>query len=329
MATTQNDIVVATDAQSAAGALLTGGDGNDLLLADGSQTWTAPLEAMNGSGVSGTVTATLSGTQLQVAVQATGLEPDQIHPILVNGLTDAEGHPLNASLNAVDSDADGFIELGESAKSMGTALLAVTTDQQFPTAGSDGSLSFTATYDLSNLPEGVEASDLFPLDLRAVQIHGLTTTASDGAMTGGEVDGTAGYKLTLPVAGAEFVDSEGAGSGAAILRGDAGNDTLVGDSANDLLLGGAGNDTLAGQAGADQLVGGTGADVFVVGDGNDVVVDFEPGTDKLLFPTSQGITGIQAAATDDGVELTAGDSTVTLMGVDNVPTSAELNGWIV
>jgi Hemolysin-type calcium-binding repeat (2 copies)./Copper/zinc superoxide dismutase (SODC). len=329
MATNQNDIVVATDAQSAGGALLAGYGGDDLLLADGSQSWTATLQSLNGSGVTGTVTATLNGDQLQVQVQASGLEPSQVHPIHIHGLSDAEGNPLNSTLNAVDADADGFIEMAEGQKSLGPPLLPLTTSGQFPTSAADGSLSFTATYDLTDLPQGVEASDLFPMDLRAVEIHGLSTTADDGVLTGGEVDGTAGYKATLPVAAGEFIDADGDTSAGAILRGDAGADILVGDSGDDLLLGGAGNDVLAGQAGDDHLVGGSGADVFIVGDGADVVVDFEPGSDKLQFAAPLGTAGVQATTGDNGVLLTAGDSTVTLLGIDTLPTSAELNGWIV
>lgn len=330
MATTQNDIVVATDAQQTTGALLTGGAGDDLLLADGSQSWTATLQPLNGSGVSGTVTATLTGDQLQVQIQATGLEPNQIHPVHIHGLTDADGTTANSNLSANDADADGFLELAEGARSIGPALLPLSTSGQFPTSGSDGSLTFSASYDLADLPAGVEATDLFPLDLRTVEIHGLSVTADDGTGTSGEVDGTAGYKATLPVAAAEFVDADtdAAAAAGAVLRADAGGDTLVGDTGNDLLLGGAGDDTLAGQAGDDRLVGGSGSDTFVVGTGADTVVDFEPDSDKLTFSVDPGTAGVQATTTADGVQLTAGDSTTLLMGLDTLPTSAELNGWI-
>ena len=44
------------------------------------------------------------------------------------------------------------------------------------------------------------ASDVFPLNNRAIVIHGLTVPVGAGAGTPGEVDGTGGYKAMLPVA---------------------------------------------------------------------------------------------------------------------------------
>ena len=67
-----------------------------------------------------------------------------------------------------------------------------------------------------------------------------------------------------------------------------GNDFLYGDAGDDRLEGENGNDTLDGGPGADRLSGGAGADRFMFGSlltsgDKDVIVDFLPGTDKLVF----------------------------------------------
>lgn len=333
MATNRNDILAATDDQQADGALLTGLNGDDVLLADGTQTWTATLAALNGSGVAGTVTVTLSGTQLQVQVQATGLEPNQIHAMHIHGRTGDAGVAEDSGVAGAvrDVDADGFVELAEARPVIGPPLLPLQVDGQFPTAAADGTLNFTATYDITDLPGGADIRDLLPMDMRAVELHGLTVDADDGLLTGGEVNGTAGYKATLPVAAGELVDGDADAADTAqgaVLRGDNGGDMLVGDAGDDLLLGGRGNDVLAGQGGDDQLVGGSGRDTFIVGDGNDVVVDFETSQDRLVFADGTALGGIQAANTDGGLQLTAGDATVTLVGVTANAATVDLSDWV-
>lgn len=327
MATDQNDIIGGTDAQQATGAQLTGGNGDDLLLANGAQSWTGTLTAVNGSGVAGTVTATLNGTQLQVQVQATGLEANQTHAAHIHGPTEQGSIPTDSTLAATvqDTDLDGFIELPEARVTQGPPLVNLTVaDGQFPIAADDGTLNFTSTIDLGDLSQQ-QLSKMFPLDLRTVELHGLTVTAQDGVQTGGEVNGSAGYKATLPVAGAELVDAAGGAGTPAVLRGDNGNDTLLGATGNDLLLGGQGNDIIAGQAGNDQLVGGPGSDTFVVGQGADLVVDFQPNVDTLSLANGTAPSTVQVSTTENGIVLTAGDATITLMGVDTEP--ANVSDW--
>lgn len=66
------------------------------------------------------------------------------------------------------------------------------------------------------------------------------------------------------------------------------NDRLFGNQGADSLNGGAGNDVLAGGLGNDQLHGGLGADQFVFSGpvGLDRIVDFRPGTDRILIDDS-------------------------------------------
>lgn len=330
MATNQNDIIAGTDAQQTGGAQLVGGNGNDLIVADGTQSWTATLAPLNDSGVAGTVTATLTGDQLQVNVTATGLEPNLVHPMHIHGLIGDTGAAENSTAEGFDSDADGFVEFDESRVGIGDPLLNLRTEGQFPTAGADGTINFTSTFSLSalDLPGGADVSDLFPLDMRAVELHGATVTAEDGQMTGGEVNGTAGFKPTLPVAAAEFTETGDVTAENAVLRGDNGGDTLIGGGGNDLLLGSRGNDVLAGQTGDDQLVGGSGRDVFIVGDGNDTVVDFERNLDKLSFADGAGSSQVQVAVTSEGLQLTEGDNAVLLVGVNANPATLNLADWI-
>lgn len=78
-------------------------------------------------------------------------------------------------------------------------------------------------------------------------------------------------------------------SGAALLAGGAGDDTLIGTSGNDSLLGGEGNDRLVGLAGSDTLNGGDGDDTYVFDTdsalGSDTVVD-SAGSDTFDFSAS-------------------------------------------
>jgi len=332
MATNQNDIIAGTAEQQATGAQLIGANGSDLLLADGAQSWTGTLSAVNGSGVAGTVTATLDGNQLQVQVQATGLEPNQTHAAHIHGPTGQGGVPTDSTLATTlqDTDLDGFVELAEARATQGPPLVNLTVaNGRFPVADSGGTLNFTSTIDLSDLPQQ-QLDQMFPLDLRTVELHGLTVTAQDGSLTGGEVNGTAGYKAVLPVAGAELVDAGGGSTTTAILRGDNGNDTLLGGAGGDLLLGGQGSDLIAGQAGDDLLVGGSGRDTFVVGQGADLIVDFQPNLDKLTLDNGLTPGVVQAESTDSGgIVLTAGDATITLVGVQADPATLNVSDWFV
>ena len=115
---------------------------------------------------------------------------------------------------------------------------------------------------------------------------------------------------------------EGAGDGADLLDGAAGNDRIAGGVGNDTLLGGVGNDTLSGGTqndlidgglGRDIMSGGTGADVFdfnAVADSGlgllrDVLRDFVAGEDVMDF------SRIDAQATRGGNQSFAFIGTAT------------------
>jgi hypothetical protein len=188
----------------------------------GDQFYFVDIKELNGSGVSGGALLSVSdgGTPgnllddtLTVTIAATGLEPNQVHIQHIHGEdgTEAVTPPPSA-----DTDGDGFIELAEGAAFYKGILLNLTSPQgggldAFPTAP-DGSILFSATYHLhpdaadtghDGHASGDVINNFADLDEYEIVLHGLSVGAvGDG--TTGEIDGTAGYKLVLPVASGEI-----------------------------------------------------------------------------------------------------------------------------
>jgi Ca2+-binding RTX toxin-like protein len=120
------------------------------------------------------------------------------------------------------------------------------------------------------------------------------------------------------------------GTGPAVLRGEAGNDSLSGGAGNDNIEGGMGDDILDGGAGDDLLRGDAGVDTLQGGDGNDTlyadaddtVIDGGAGTDLLFV---QGATGVTLDVGQASIEVAfggAGNDTFTTSG----PGPAVLRG---
>jgi hypothetical protein len=122
-------------------------------------------------------------------IKASGLEPGGPHISHIHGLS-SNGQPVDSTCptEAQDTDHDGFVELAEGLATYGPILvdfMNIDPDQ-------DGRVNFTKTIKLTG-SEGI-----LPLNDRHIVIHGKSVGAV-GAGTPGEVDGTAGYKVVLPV----------------------------------------------------------------------------------------------------------------------------------
>jgi Ca2+-binding RTX toxin-like protein len=261
-----------------------GTNGNDILMAE-PQVFTASFQAVNGSGVTGTMRVSVDATSVHVQLDAAGLEAGKIHLVDLHGSGARDSLALTQGL---DTDHDGFVEQSEANQAAGPSPIGAAL------TSSDGTLHVDQTFTMAqvtNLLGTSGAAAMLPLDFRSVEIHGMSVPAGAGAGTSGEVDGSGGYKATLPVASAELHAQPAAQTTAlaadhsgAFLLGGAGNDVLLGGHGNDVLVGGAGNDTLAGGAGVNDLVGGAGADRFLVGHGKDVITDFNAAEgDRLVF----------------------------------------------
>ena len=164
-------------------------------------------------------------------------------------------------------------------------------------------------------------------------IHGLTVGAEAGGGTEGEVDGTAGYKLVLPVASGEIAavgvrlagrggdDELTGGDGNDTLRGGAGDDTAHGGAGDDQIRGGGGVDSLCGDAGADLLEGGAGRDLLEGGTGTDLLYGNDGG-DTLMGDSGAGAArGSDLAA--DRLDGGAGDDRLVIGdGLDTVTGGA-------
>lgn len=179
------------------------------------QFYTTRFTTLNGSGVTGEaiIGYDIQTQSITVAISASGLEPNQVHVQHIHGFPD--GTDAMTPTLAQDDDGDGFVELAEGLDTYGPILLNLSTDhtnggggdnghshgsvEGFPTAP-DGKIWFVENY---QLPAGDLPADPM-LALREIVIHGLTVPAGVGAGTAGEIDGTAGYKLVLPVASGEL-----------------------------------------------------------------------------------------------------------------------------
>lgn len=174
--------------------------------------YSANITELNHSGVHGTANLLLDNDLLTVNLTAFGLEPNQTHVQHIHGLLDSNNMPLNSTSPtfAQDTDGDGFVELAEGLTTYGPILLQLTnppgdTVNGFPTAP-NGQINYSQTFDLSSQAQfgtAFTSEQLLPLFLREIVLHGMTV-GNVGAGTTGEVDGTAGFKATLPVASGEI-----------------------------------------------------------------------------------------------------------------------------
>ncbi|MCH2547829.1 MAG: hypothetical protein MK052_09515 [Alphaproteobacteria bacterium] len=288
---------------------LVGDDQPNIITAAGDQSFSVDLQTLNNSGVSGTANLSLSGTSLTVSIAASGLDPNMPHPQHIHGL---EGGDSMIPDSSSDADGDGFIELLEALPDYGPILVPLTSPpggelSDFPTAP-DGNIDFTETYtfDLTNVEDQMTFNSLLPLQNREIVLHGDTLEEGDGA-NGGEADGTAGYKATLPIATGEIENDNGAVQQGDTLIGLGGSDYLIGAGGDDVLFDKEGDDVMFGADGNDKLVSGEGNDSLYGGNGDDRF-DAQQGDD--LLHGGAGNDSMYGAAGDDMLHGDMGNDTV-------------------
>jgi len=134
----------------------------------------AKLSEINDSGVSGKVNITLNGSLLTVDFFATGLEPKHDHPAHIHGfVTDKK-----SSTSFKDYNHNGEIDDYEGELFVGPVIQPLTVhDEGNPyfdySYAPHGVAKYKVTYDLSSEPGLKDA--LTPLDIRAIEIHGMTS----------------------------------------------------------------------------------------------------------------------------------------------------------
>ncbi|MEO5774286.1 MAG: hypothetical protein ABIQ32_09240 [Sphingomicrobium sp.] len=177
--------------------------------------YTTVFTSLNGSGVTGEaiVAYDVQTRTVTVAISASGLEANQPHIQHIHGF--ASGMNATTPTLAQDDDGDGYVELAEGGDTYGPIMLNLSANHAngagsdnghdhgdftgFPTAP-DGNIWFIEQYQLA----ADDPLTMGSFDLREIVIHGMTVPAGAGASTPGEVDGTAGYKVVLPVASGEL-----------------------------------------------------------------------------------------------------------------------------
>ncbi len=162
--------------------------------------YTVDFNALNGSGVSGSAELTLMGDQLTVKVNATGLEPNMVHPQHIHGFTGNKGNST-CPTPAADTNGDGLVDLVEGLPSYGGVLLELYVPvDEFPVADANGVLTYERTFTLGTTEfaeegELISQADISPLQNRTIVLHGMTVNGE--------------YVATLPVACGQIKSSQG------------------------------------------------------------------------------------------------------------------------
>jgi hypothetical protein len=131
------------------------------------QSFSLMFGELNSSGVSASGSAVLDGDQLIVTINASGLEADQMHMQHVHGQEEGWAYCPGPDL---DADGNGTVEIGEGVPAYGSVILPLFSDveaEEYPTADSEGNLTFEMTYT-------VDAETIGNLGDRVVVLHGMT-----------------------------------------------------------------------------------------------------------------------------------------------------------
>ena len=130
---------------------------------ESSQRFAVDLLPLNGSDAEGRGTLALAGNHLTVDIEASGLEPDQIHEQHLHGLVVA-AQAARCPTDSEDGDGDGLVGLGEARSAFGTSVRAL---EPFPTVGRGGRLDYELTFT-------VDREQLAPLENRVLVLRGAS-----------------------------------------------------------------------------------------------------------------------------------------------------------
>jgi hypothetical protein len=146
----------------------------------GGQVFTARLQPVNASGVSGVATVTAVGASLTVEISATGMVAGQMHAQHIHsknsGPSTCPPEPATSGTVIPESQAEQYY---------GPVLVPL---EPFPTADSAGTVSYSA--EVSGIP-----ANAIPLEGRAIVLHGLMVNGA--------------YDPSVPVACGELVAATG------------------------------------------------------------------------------------------------------------------------
>ncbi|HSH55647.1 MAG TPA: hypothetical protein VK983_02355 [Candidatus Limnocylindrales bacterium] len=194
--------------------------------------YTAHLEELNNSGVSGQAHLNYEADTLGVTLHANGTTPNQTHPMHIHG----KDHPEVAfcPTSAQDVNEDGFVSVIEGAATYGPIKLNLTSPQTpfgppptpalftpfagtpdpstFPKADENGTVSLSEHYVFDGSPEAQAAlQSITPLENQHIVLHGAPAPASVDAdafaILGAPVTGSLDeviYDTLLPVACGEI-----------------------------------------------------------------------------------------------------------------------------
>lgn len=146
----------------AAALVLLGACGQDSDQGARPERYSVRLTPINGSEVRATAVLSLSGERLTVDIQATGMEPERIHPQDLFGAVEADRAPRCPTANA-DLDADGVVGGEEAEDAYGASVRHL---EPYPTVGADGELDYEVT-------SRIDPANVRPLGSRLLVLHGL------------------------------------------------------------------------------------------------------------------------------------------------------------
>ncbi|HEY7122567.1 MAG TPA: hypothetical protein VH540_01330 [Ktedonobacterales bacterium] len=135
--------------------------------------YTAKLQALNATNVSGSADFQLTGNTLVVTIHATGLQPDKEHYLHIHGAADT----TVTCPTPADADASGHITIEKALTIIGPIALDL---QPYPQPDEQGVVSWSQAFSL----ESYQMHDLLPLEHHVIVLHGMTYQGTyDRALT--------------------------------------------------------------------------------------------------------------------------------------------------